>query len=123
MASAQPSDGLNESAKEERKVVATCNTVLSIAISTMQVRRQMTCNLSTDPERARRKGYHAASESRFLSLGRYSFVDAFPEPDVGLHVPRVEEDLHIRCELDRPYFDVSSTVPYGGARRTEPSKS
>lgn len=49
--------------------------------------RSCVAYLSTYPEGARRKSQHAAAEPRLLAFGSYTFVDAFPQPDVRVDVP------------------------------------
>lgn len=65
----------------------------------------------TYPERARQEGNHTAPESWFLALGCNTFVDTFSQPDVGLHVPRVEKDFEVGREFDLRDFHVGGTFP------------
>lgn len=79
--------------------------------------------LKTYPESASGKGEHAALESRLLALGRHTLVYTFAEPYVGLHVPRIKEDLHVRRKLDRGNFNVRCAFPTGRATWGESSET
>ena len=70
----------------------------------------------TYPERARRERGEAAAEAGLLAFGSDALVDAFAEPDVGLHVPRVEEDLEVLCELDVQDVHVRRAFPLCATR-------
>jgi hypothetical protein len=65
----------------------------------------------TYPERTSQKGYHATSETRLLALGCYSFVNTVSQPNVGVNIPAVKEDLEVRMELNVHDVQVSGTVP------------
>ena len=66
----------------------------------MRASKDGTAGEETYPERARCERGEAAAEARLLAFGSDALVDAFAEPDVGLHVPGVEEDLEVLCEFD-----------------------
>lgn len=65
----------------------------------------------TDPDCAGSESEHAAGETRLLPLGCYAFVDALAEPDIGLHVPGIEEDLEVRGEFNVEDIEVRSAGP------------
>lgn len=69
--------------------------------------------MTTDPESARGKGYHAAPEPRLLAFRRNPLVYALAQPDIRLHVPRVKEDLEVRREFNVPDFHVGCAFPAG----------
>ncbi len=79
--------------------------------------------ISTDPERARSKSDHAASEAGLLPFGGHALVHALAEPDIGLHVPGVKQDLHVGCKFNGPHYHIGSTVPASRTRGTETSES
>ena len=54
---------------------------------------------------------HAALEPWLLARGSNALVDAFPKPDVGLHVPRIQENFEVGSYLDRRNVDVRGTAP------------
>ena len=79
-------------------------------------------NASTDPERASRECNHATPETGLLSFRRDTLVDTFTEPDIRLHVPRIEKNLEVGRKLDIEDLDVCSALPLGGSRWTEASE-
>ena len=70
-----------------------------------------TARTETYPERTRRECGDAAAEAGLLAFGSDALVDAFAEPDVGLHVPRVEEDLEVLCKFDIQDVHVRRAFP------------
>jgi len=66
---------------------------------------------STYPEGARQGGQQAALEAWFLTLGRDTFIDAFPEPDIRVDVPRIEQDLEVGRELNVKKSDIGRAFP------------
>lgn len=77
----------------------------------------------THPEGARREGNHATPETGLFALRCDTFIDTFPEPDIGLHVPRVQKDLEVGWELDLHDFDVGCAFPLRPTLRIEASES
>lgn len=78
---------------------------------------------TTHPEGTCKEGNHATPETGLFALRCDTFVDAFSEPDVGLHVPRVQKDLEVRWELDLHDFDVGCTLPLRPTLRIKASES
>ena len=54
---------------------------------------------------------HTTQEARLLALGSNTLVNALAEPNIRLHIPRIEEDLEVGWELDFHHLDISGTVP------------
>jgi hypothetical protein len=82
-------DGGDETTENEREIVSWGNTVLE---NTMSI-RNTTRNISVKgsyPDRADGESHHATLESRLFSLLGDPLVDTLSQPNVGLHVPRIE---------------------------------
>jgi hypothetical protein len=77
----------------------------------------------THPESTCEEGDHAAPESGLLALRGDAFVHAFPEPDVGLHVPGIQKDLEVGWELDFHDSHVGCTFPLRLSLCVETSES
>jgi hypothetical protein len=77
----------------------------------------------TDPYSTRKRGGHAASKPGLLSFRSNAFVDTFPEPDIRIHVPRVDETLEVVRDLNGQHDDIRSAVPLGHARGIETGES
>lgn len=74
------------------------------------------------PYRTRGEGEHTTPEPGLLALRRHSLVDTLSEPDVCLDVPRVEEDLEVRRELDVHHVNVGGALPSRLALGIEPGE-
>ena len=70
----------------------------------------------TYPERAGRERGEAAAEAGLLAFGCNALIDAFAEPDIGLHVPGVEEDLEVLGEFDVQDVHVRRAFPLCATR-------
>ena len=69
--------------------------------------------ICTYPEGARQRGQYTALEARFLALGGDTLIDAFPEPDIRVDVPRIQQDLEVGRELDVKKPDIGRAFPKG----------
>lgn len=78
---------------------------------------------STHPESTSEKSDHATPKARFLPLWRDTFIDAFPQPHIRLHIPSIQEDLEVGREFDRHHFDVGSTSPLSSTSRIDRGES
>lgn len=74
------------------------------------------------PECTRDTGNEDTAEARLPTLGSDSLVDTLPEPDAGVDVPGIQDDLEIRGQFDLPCFDVHRTLPAGLARGSKSGK-
>lgn len=77
----------------------------------------------TNPERASRESDHATGKAWFLASRRDALVDAFPKPNIGLHVPGVKQDFEVFREFNGPDFDVGRTIPNGPILGVEAGKT
>lgn len=67
--------------------------------------------LEAHPNGTSRKSSHATPESRLLALGSNTFVYTFPKPDIGLHVPRIQEDFEVGSKFDHEDIDIRRPLP------------
>lgn len=56
-------------------------------------------------------GFSEPSLPSLLALRRYTLVHALTQPDVRLHVPRVQQDLEVGCKFDVQDVDIRSIIP------------
>ena len=63
------------------------------------------------PNRANGKSHHAALEPGLFSLLGDSLVDTLSQPNVRLHVPRIDQHLKVLGELDIEHTNVGGSVP------------
>ena len=69
------------------------------------------CSSRPYPEGTSCEGDHATCKARFLALWSDTLVHAFPQPDVGLHIPRIQEDFQVGRELNRQDLNVRRSFP------------
>jgi len=75
------------------------------------------------PDRADGESHHTALESRLFALLGDPLVDTLSQPNVSLHVPRIEQHLEVFGEFDIKHTDIGSSIPKRPAFFVVPSES
>lgn len=114
-------DGGDQSAHEECEVVPRCNSMLQA--SNISVKSVIKKVRTPYPESTREKGDSSNTITRFLALSCDAFIHTFPQPNIRLHVPRVQKNFEVIRELDLEHFDIGSSVPQGVPRSRKAGES
>jgi len=67
--------------------------------------------VTTHPERAGQESGQESYESCILSFRRNAFVDTVSEPDIGVHIPAIEQHFEAWCKLDVHNLHVGRAIP------------
>ena len=75
------------------------------------------------PNRADGESHHTALESRLFALLGNPLVDTLSQPNVSLHVPRIEQHLEVFGKFDIEHTNIGSSIPKRPAFLVVPSES
>ena len=108
----------HETTKYKGKIVTWGNAMLNTALVNSQDTRE-----ETYPDRTDSKSRHATLESRLFSFLCDPLINALSQPNVRLHVPRIEQHLEILGKFDIEHADVGSSIPKCPALLVVPGES
>ena len=100
-------DSGNETAKNEGKVVTWRDAVLKCNVSKQSEYE----GRKTYPDRTNSESHHATLEPGLRAFLCDPLINALSQPNVRLHVPRIEQHLEVLGELNIEHPNISSTVP------------